>query len=63
MKIEYKDEAEIRYEQSLMHRVSTDAMTDIFNRQHFVSLASKEMAYARRHQQMTHMVVQSVIWF
>ncbi len=57
MKIEYKDVAEIQYEQSLMHRVSTDALTGIYNRQHFISLASKEIAYARRHQQTVAIIM------
>jgi diguanylate cyclase (GGDEF)-like protein len=57
MKIEYKDEAEIQYEQSLTHRVSTDSLTGIFNRQHFISLALKEIAYARRHKQTVAIIM------
>lgn len=57
MKIENKDETEIQYEQSLMHRVSTDALTGIFNRQHFINLASKEIAYARRHHQAVAIIM------
>ena len=57
MKIEYKDKAEIQYEQSLMHRVSTDALTGIFNHQHFISLALKEIAYAGRHQQKVAIIM------
>ena len=57
MKIEYKDKAEIQYEQSLTHRVSTDALTGIFNRQHFTSLALKEIAYARRHKQTVGIII------
>ena len=57
MKIEYKNEAEIQYEQSLMHRVSTDNLTDIFNRRHFTSLALKEIAYARRHKQTVAIIM------
>ena len=49
MKIEYKSEAEIRSEESLLHRASFDALTGIFNRQHFIRLASMEMGYASRH--------------
>jgi diguanylate cyclase (GGDEF)-like protein len=49
MKIEYKSEAEIRSEENLLHRASFDALTGIFNRQHFIRLASMEMGYASRH--------------
>jgi diguanylate cyclase (GGDEF)-like protein len=57
MKIEYKDKAEVQYEQSLIHQVSTDALTGIFNRQHFTSLALKEIAYARRHKQTVGIII------
>jgi two-component system cell cycle response regulator len=49
MKIEYKTEAEIRSEKSLLQRASLDALTGIFNRHHFNKLATMEMAYASRH--------------
>ena len=49
MKIEYKNEVEIRSEENLLHRASFDALTGIFNRQHFIKLALMEMAYASRH--------------
>ncbi len=49
MKIEYKTEAEIRSEESLLQQASLDALTGIFNRYHFTKLALMEMAYARRH--------------
>jgi diguanylate cyclase (GGDEF)-like protein len=49
MKIEYKDEVEIRSEDSLLRSASFDALTGIFNRQHFIKLASMELAYASRH--------------
>jgi diguanylate cyclase (GGDEF)-like protein len=57
MKIEYKDETEIRFEESLIHRASIDALTGIFNRQHFINLALKEIAYARRHQQSVAIIM------
>jgi diguanylate cyclase (GGDEF)-like protein len=50
MKIEYKDEAEIQSEENLLRQVSVDPLTSIFSRQHFLRLASMEMAYACRHQ-------------
>jgi len=49
MKIEYKDEAEIQSEENLLRQVSVDPLTSIFSRQHFLRLASMEMAYACRH--------------
>ncbi len=57
MKIEYKDEAEIRAEENLTHKVSTDSLTGIFSRQHFDELASMEMAYACRHEQMVGIIM------
>ena len=49
MKIEYKTEAEIRLEESLLYSATFDALTGIFNRFHFTKLASMEVAYAGRH--------------
>ena len=49
MKIEYKSEAEIQSEENLLHKASFDALTGIFNRHHFIKLASMEMTYASRH--------------
>ena len=40
--------AEIRLEESLIHRASINAITGVFNHQHFINLADKEMAYVRR---------------
>jgi diguanylate cyclase (GGDEF)-like protein len=57
MKIEYKDKAEVEYEQSLTHQLSTDALTGIFNRQHFTNLALKEIAYARRRKQTVGIII------
>lgn len=48
MKIEFKSEAEIRSENKLLKRACIDPLTDIFNRQQFIKIAMKEMAYARR---------------
>ncbi len=50
MKIEYKDEAEIKAEKDLLHRASVDILTGAFNREHFFNLASMELAYCLRHQ-------------
>jgi diguanylate cyclase (GGDEF)-like protein len=49
MKIEYKSEAEIRQEESLLYSATFDTLTGIFNRHHFIKLASMELSYASRH--------------
>lgn len=49
MKIEYKTEAEIRQEESLLYSATFDTLTGIFNRHHFIKLASMELSYASRH--------------
>jgi diguanylate cyclase (GGDEF)-like protein len=49
MKIEYKTEAEIQAEESLLYKASFDLLTGIFNRHHFTRLAGMEIAYAGRH--------------
>jgi diguanylate cyclase (GGDEF)-like protein len=49
MKIEHKTEAEIRLEESLLYSATFDTLTGIFNRYHFIKLASMEVAYASRH--------------
>jgi len=49
MKIEYKTEAEIRLEESLLYSATFDTLTGIFNRYHFLKLAAMELAYAGRH--------------
>lgn len=49
MKIEYKTEAEIRQEESLLYSATFDTLTGIFNRHHFLKLASMELSYACRH--------------
>jgi diguanylate cyclase (GGDEF)-like protein len=49
MKIEYKTEAEIRLEESLLYSATFDTLTGIFNRYHFTKLALMELAYASRH--------------
>ena len=49
MKIEYKNEAEIKAEENLLYKASFDALTGIFNRHHFIKLACMEIAYATRH--------------
>lgn len=57
MKIEYKDEAEIKAEKNLLRRASIDLLTGIFNREHFFKLASMEIAYSLRHQQIAAIIM------
>jgi diguanylate cyclase (GGDEF)-like protein len=49
IRIEYKAESEIRQEESLVYSATFDTLTGIFNRYHFMKLASMELAYAGRH--------------
>jgi len=49
LKIEYKDKAELRMEQSLHRNASIDGLTGIFNRQYFMKRAAEELAFASRH--------------
>jgi diguanylate cyclase (GGDEF)-like protein len=60
MKIEYKDAAEIQAEETMMRKVSVDPLTGIFSRQHFLELASMEMAYACRHQLVVGMIMLNI---
>ena len=49
LKIEYKDQHEIRTEKELSCRASTDELTGLSNLEHFTNLASLEFTYALRH--------------
>jgi diguanylate cyclase (GGDEF)-like protein len=49
IRIEYKAESEIQQEESLLYSATFDTLTGIFNRHHFMKLASMELAYAGRH--------------
>jgi diguanylate cyclase (GGDEF)-like protein len=60
MKIEYKDDAEIQAEETLMRKVSVDPLTGIFSRQHFLELAAMEMAYACRHQLVVGIIMLNI---
>lgn len=48
MKIEYKGESEIRFENDLFRRATTDAMTGISNRGFFLKRAREEIAFSQR---------------
>ncbi len=51
MRLEFKTEAEIRMEESLVHSATFDSLTGVFNRAHFLRLAAMEAAWAQRHGQ------------
>jgi len=57
MKVEFKDEAEIRLEDSLIQNASIDALTGIFNRQFFMKRAAEEIAYAQRHKKVVGFIM------
>jgi diguanylate cyclase (GGDEF)-like protein len=48
MKIEYKGDAELEYEDELIHRATTDSLSGIPNRRYFELRAREEIAYAHR---------------
>lgn len=48
MKIEYKADAEIAFEDELIRKATTDALTGIPNRRYFERRAQEEIAFARR---------------
>jgi len=49
MRLEFKTEAEIRMEESLVHSATFDGLTGVYNRAHFLQLAVTEAAFAQRH--------------
>ena len=48
MKVDFKDDAELRLEENLLRNACIDGLTGIFNRQHFMKRATEEYSYARR---------------
>ena len=48
MKIDFKDDAEIRLEKDLLRNACIDGLTGIANRQHFMKRAVEQYSYARR---------------
>ena len=48
MKIDLKDDAEIRLEKDLLRNACIDGLTGISNRQHFLKRAAEQYSYARR---------------
>jgi diguanylate cyclase (GGDEF)-like protein len=48
MKIDFKDDAEIRLERDLLRNACIDGLTGISNRHHFMKRAAEQYSYARR---------------
>jgi two-component system, cell cycle response regulator len=48
MKLEFKNKAEVDYEDELLRKATTDALTGIANRHYFMTRAREEIAFARR---------------
>jgi two-component system, cell cycle response regulator len=48
MKVEFKNKSEVDYEDELLKKATTDALTGIANRHYFMSRAREELAFARR---------------
>jgi len=48
MKIEYKDQADIHFENDLFQKATTDPMTGIYNRGYFMNRAREEIAFTKR---------------
>jgi diguanylate cyclase (GGDEF)-like protein len=63
MKVEFKNEAEIRLEDSLIQNASIDFLTGIFNRQFFMKRADEEIAYARRHKKIVGFIMMDIDHF
>jgi len=57
MKIDYKDDAEIKWEESLLRSASIDGLTGISNRQQFMKRAAEEIALARRQMEPVGLVM------
>lgn len=57
MKVEFKNEAEIQLEDSLIQNASIDFLTGIFNRQFFMTRAAEEIAYAQRHKKVVGFIM------
>jgi diguanylate cyclase (GGDEF)-like protein len=60
MKIEYKNDAEVRVAQDLLRRAAVDGLTGTFKLEHFTKLAAMEMAYSCRHQRPLAIIMMSI---
>jgi diguanylate cyclase (GGDEF)-like protein len=57
MKVDYKDEAEIRLEEKLLRNACIDGLTGISNRQQFMRRAVEEFSYARRNERSVAIIM------
>jgi two-component system, cell cycle response regulator len=48
MKIEFKNKAEVEYEDELLKKATTDALTGVANRHYFMTRSREELSFARR---------------
>jgi two-component system, cell cycle response regulator len=63
MKIEFKNQAEVEYEDELLRKATTDALTGIANRHYFMSRAREELSFARRTNILMGMVMMDIDHF
>ena len=63
LKIEYKGDAELEYEDELIQRATTDSLSGIPNRRFFERRASEEIAYAKRSNTPIGMVMADIDHF
>jgi two-component system cell cycle response regulator len=63
MKIEFKNEDEVRLEDNLIQNASIDFLTGVFNRQFFMRRADEEIAYARRHKKIVGFIMMDIDHF
>ena len=63
MKVEFKNEAEIRLEDSLTKNASIDVLTGALNRRFFMKRAAEEIAYARRHKKTVAFIMMDIDHF
>ncbi|MDY6844387.1 MAG: GGDEF domain-containing protein [Thermodesulfobacteriota bacterium] len=63
MKIEYKDESEILFEDELFRKATTDAMTGISNRDYFMKRAKEEIIFAQRTEMPIGIVMVDIDFF
>jgi two-component system, cell cycle response regulator len=63
MKIEFKNKSEVDYEDELLKKATTDALTGIANRHYFMNRAREELAFARRTNILVGMVMMDLDHF
>jgi diguanylate cyclase (GGDEF)-like protein len=63
MKVEFKNKSEVDYEDELLKKATTDALTGIANRHYFMSRAREELAFARRTNGLVGLVMMDIDHF